>query len=157
MKDQNGFTLIEIIVILVIIGIGMTAGIGGYITQVRMSQLKRDANRVVDDLDRARQLTMARDTKGVYCDTNSYSLEFIGATGNYNLRHTCGLTVSVETATKLESTQFVSNSTINFTEPYGAPAGVSTFLLKHPSLNKCIVFTVPVTGPVTISEPQGCF
>ncbi len=161
MKDQNGFTLIEVIVILVIIGIGMTAGIAGYTTQVRISQLKRDADRIIDDLDRARQLTIARDTRGAYCLTHSYSMEFTGATGNYTLKHTCetnpaNFTTTIVTTTKLESTLFPASSTINFSEPYGEIPADSTLIVKHPSLEKCIEIIIRVAGPVSISDPQAC-
>jgi|GEM_PF-2056323 len=157
-KNNHGFTIIEIMVVLIIIGLSMFFGVSGYSRQVRAVQLRSDVERFVDELERARQMTIARDLQGVTtCDFEGYLVSITPSTGVYNFKRRCGGIDVTVLSSKLASVLFPTGvSDIVFTFPYGNATLSQTVKISHSSINQCITIRIPIQGAVSVDDPAPC-
>lgn len=159
-KLQSGFTIVELMVIVVIMGIVMVVGGRGYVNQVRETELKRDAQQIVDDMERARQKAISRDTEGVVeCSVLSYAIGFSVNYGFYGITRKCednNYDNLVWSTMKSSIIQSATPYTIDFNYPYGTPNSTQQVVVTHKTLGRCITIEVNSVGVVSISDPVQC-
>lgn len=147
---RQGFTLIEILTVLVILGIALLIGVPLGIQALRQSQLREGATQVVTELQRLRSqaqrdsvaLTLSLDT----ANPNAYSLTRSSVTQVRTLPHRLQLTAY--------DSSVPANASATFSAPYAqlSPRGGLVWVVAAPgSARKLYVKLVGVTGKVNLS------
>lgn len=148
MEKSRGFTYLEIIIVMLILGIIATLGGSSYIGYNSRKQIETETQKLVSYFDLAQTKTLAGEP---VCDTYA---------GNYSVSAS---TVSNSVSLSLTPLGCSAQATYTFPQGYSLPdgdftltynpegtgvTGVSCILLQHPKAELC--------GKVTI-DPSGAF
>lgn len=177
---KNGFTIIELIIVLAIISISASAGYVSYTRTFQSSTLKKDAQDFGNLLSIAKDRTIRRDmTPNTLCtEFGGYEVQFINTT-SYQLRFICrpggvNTYVSISPVYSLATNMVFVLPPANapFFEPYGCidptypdsncantlpPNGIKTIKIQNQNLtNTCITVTVNNLGVITVGDPGVC-
>ncbi|MDA1317123.1 MAG: prepilin-type N-terminal cleavage/methylation domain-containing protein [bacterium] len=159
---QKGFTLIEVIIVVGIIGIVIAGSTRIYTFTVAERQLDKEADGLMNILQRAKDRTVARDVSSLPGCTNfvGYSV-FIQSSGAFEERILCDLTSTTLDQHSLTNVVFNSLSPspmqLTFTYPYGSLDTITRVIqIKSARINKCITITVPQLGPINMSDTFPC-
>ncbi|MFA9288587.1 MAG: Tfp pilus assembly protein FimT/FimU [Weeksellaceae bacterium] len=159
---KHGFTLIEIIVMVGIIGVFMGTGVVVYSRTIHKNNFTKDIDTVVDILHIAKQKTISRDTSGVpSCPTFAgYAVLFDPDNNRIVLEVGCGGFSHGISTYDLQNATFdniVTPTLVEFLEPYGSLAADSTIRLKYPPTEQCTNVTISATGLIEKDpEPFDC-
>lgn len=155
MTKEQGFTMIEILIVLAIIGLFLTIGLVNINRSIQASQLREATNQFAADLRRSRALAQrtSKDVTIAWTPDSSSKITryFVGDTA-IDLPY--GITM------KCESGCGSSANTIVYSAPYGELTGASgsiggkRFSLSSPnsSVNALSLRIVGVTGKVIIAQ-----
>lgn len=159
MNHTQGFTLVEIIIVVAIITSTLVVGVSGYSAQVRSSQLRSDASILVDDLERTKQRVLSREVlNGTCVSLNGFTVAFTASSNRYTVTRNCSnMNLQVQSQ-ELASTVFHTGTvaSVTFTTPYAQLAANSQIIIRHPLSKQCIRIQVPTIGPVSSSDPYSC-
>jgi len=161
---SKGFTFVEIIVVIAIIGIMTAVGVGSYSNQAQNQQLKAEAEQFADDIALARQMTLNRDTSGTACELRGFQISVDRTNHRYTVIRLCQGLANVEVKrVNFNSSLVFTNPCCSFTVayPYASIAPTAptpqTFRLQHKgNRNKCIPITVDAYRPVQIGDIISC-
>lgn len=159
-RSSLGFTLIEVLIVVLIIGIITAVLVAFSADSYRKTQLRDGASQMIADLNRARSQAQRSSTDSV--------VSIVGAVGSPDNRYTTTWAVAGTTSTTTQKTlpapirvapYSAANSikTITYSAPYGEVGGsnaVSGILWEISSLStstKLYVKAVGVTGKVILS------
>ena len=164
MWKKKGFTLIEIIIVVGIISIMVGGGVRVYSNTVAGRQLDKEADGLMNILQRAKDRSVARDisplTPSPGC-TNfvGYSV-MIRPDETYEDRITCDSTITVlntYTLTNLEFFRLTTDVRLNFTYPYGSLSTADRLIeIRSDRIDRCINITIPQLGPLNKSDIFAC-
>ncbi len=156
---KKGFTLIEIIVVMAIIVIFITVSTRTYSQQVRERQLKKDADLILNELDRMKMDMIARDVNGDQnCALAGRVIFFTIDASDYIIRLQCGAYFGFDRQGTLENSVIGSGSstTVQFTYPYGTASTNTSIIIKHNSSNRCIQLQLGPNTPAHYGDPYDC-
>lgn len=165
--QANGFTLVEIIIIMAITVIFLGVGTNGYVNSARRKGLEKDAELMVSALQVAKAYTLSRniagDTALPPCQLAGYTVGIPVGGSTYTLTRRCTnttpLTKLIETK-RLESTVIFSVSpapaNVIFTVPYGAVAATKTVVIRSAQLRQCIQIIISPYSAIRANEPYSC-
>ena len=161
--NKNGFSLIELIIVISIITIFISISVSIYRNSVNEHLFQEDVNLVVSILEQTKQRTIARDTSPqVSCTTfESYNL-LINPSNNIIIQEfQCDGIITNLNIYEMEWSTINSPSVetrLEFTSPYGnlSSAIDQTISLRSPSIEKCINIIIPIIGTITVSDPFSC-
>lgn len=158
---SKGFTFIEIIIVIAIIGIMTAVGVGSYSNQAQNQALKSDAQQFADDIALTRQMILSRDTQGTICTLTGFQIAVDRTNQRYVLSRSCQGNPDVEVKrVDFRSSNIRTNPccTFSVSYPYASiTTTTSTFQLQHRGKqDKCITITVDAYQPVQISDVIPC-
>lgn len=161
MKQENGFTLVEIIVVMAVMGIFMVVGTTTYSNQIREKELKADADQLVNELDKVKQDVLSRNVFGyTTCDYNGISLYgYLLPNATYNVVLHCDTTTYDIRQATLRNSYIVNTEPflqIYFPYPYGILLNNEQAVIHHNNTNRCINVNIGPYSPVTSSDPYDC-
>lgn len=159
MNHTQGFTLVEIIIVVAIITSTLVVGVSGYSAQVSSSQLRSDASILVDDLERTKQSLLSREVLNGSCTTlNGFTVVFTANSNVYTVTRNCSNMNLQVKSQELTSTIFHTGTvgSVTFTVPYAQVSATSQIIIRHPTGKQCISIQVPMIGPVSNSDPYSC-
>lgn len=160
-KDNSGFTLVEIIVVMAIMGIFLVVGTTTYTTQVREKELKADADQLINELDKVKQDVLARNVFG-YTTCNHNGISLYGYTlpnATYNVvLHCVSTTHDIREGTLRYSyiAATVPFAQIYFPYPYAVLQNTQQLVIHHNSSNRCININLGPYTPASTSDPYDC-
>ncbi len=156
---KNGFTLIELIVVLAIMGLITSMGFAFYNSYTQNAQLSQEASRLMDVLTVAQKKSTSPDTCGVQTN-QGYQVVTVATT--YSLQLCCGpqsgscTTASTIQNYTLPSFITLTSATIQFQTLSRGVIGAATLTLKNSNSSKCIDTTVNASGTISQGSPYGC-
>jgi prepilin-type N-terminal cleavage/methylation domain-containing protein len=147
-KMARGFTLVELIVLVAVVGIIMTVSAPAFLSYWRGATLRGGAQEFATILNRARQLAIAQNTS-VCVNQSTNKVQFVIGS--------CGGTVWLGPGTDgagwftLQNDINVSSTTANVVFNYlGAATTAGAYTVKNPNNNSTMSVTVALSGRVTI-------
>ena len=158
---NQGFTIVEIIVVMAIMGIFLVVGTTTYTNQVHEKELKADADQLVNELDKVKQDVLARNVFGyTNCDHNGISLYgYSLPNSTYNVVLHCNVTwYDIRQGTLRYSYMMATEPFIQiyYPYPYGVLQNNEQVILHHNTTNRCIRLTTGAYTPVVASDPYDC-
>lgn len=145
MGKNNGFTYIEMMIVMLVIGILAFTGISSYTEFNARKQTEARAKKIVEYLDVARQKTAAGDKPsscGSY--TGSYAVTLVG-----NLMSlTPGGCVTLATHSFLDFTFPEGDFTVTYQPLGGGMTGDRCIIIQHPKAPICEKITLESSGIV---------
>jgi prepilin-type N-terminal cleavage/methylation domain-containing protein len=157
---QKGFTLIEIIIVIIIMTVILGAATASYQGSSQEKRLQSDATKVADIVRVARDKTVNREipTSVGNCTTfDGYRVNFT-MPNRYSLRLFCDGVMRQESRyvfTYAEISELPVADLV-FTYPLARTSGVFTVFLKNTSINRCKLVTIDLNGNTTIADSEAC-
>jgi len=146
--NTRGFTLVELMVLLAVVGILMSVSAPAFLSYWRVAALRGGAQELATILNRARQLAIAQNTS-VCVNQSTNKVQF--QTGG------CGGTVWLGPGTSgagwftLQNSVNVSSTTANVVFNYlGGATTAGVYTVQNPINNSTMSVTVALSGRVTI-------
>ena len=163
---HKGFTLIEVIIVVGIIGIIIGGSVKIYSRTIVERQLDKEADGIVNILQTAKDRAMARDISPLIpfpgCNNFvGYGLS-IQSTGTFSDTIICDATQTVLNTYSLENAVFHNLSPspmqLSFMYPYGSLNTTTSRIIQIKSThgNQCIRITIPRLGPIDKSTTYSC-
>ncbi|QQS43576.1 type II secretion system protein [Candidatus Roizmanbacteria bacterium] len=161
LRLAQGFTLVEIIVVMAVMGIFLVVGTTTYTNQVHEKELKTDADRIVNEIEKARQDVLARNVFGyTACNHNGISLYgYSLPNSTYNIVLHCVTTWHNIREGTLEHSYIARTEPflqIYFPYPYGVLMNNELVTIHHNTTNRCININTGPYTPATASDPYDC-
>ncbi len=154
MGKKDGFTIIELLVVISIMALFIGATLAQYNTYTQQLKLKNEAKKLVDVLELAKKKALSADLQDKNCSNftgyrlttsvNSYSLLF-GCSSVYTSVQNYNLPTNV--------TITVGTGDYNFSPLMNNPIFISnTIRLKNSAINKCVNISISPIGIVDLNE-----
>ncbi|MCA9372240.1 prepilin-type N-terminal cleavage/methylation domain-containing protein [Candidatus Woesebacteria bacterium] len=156
---RTGFTILEIIFVLIIIGIFTGLGATSYNYSSQKQLLESDAEFVNELFAKARSNTTARLIEDLSCTNfQGYTVSVVPSSQTFSLIQTCDTTTEVESYTLVESivTNPISNDLVLFTYPLGNINSARTITLKKENISRCLDLDIDTLGNITQGELYSC-
>jgi len=161
LRLNQGFTLVEIIVVMAIMGIFLVVGTTTYTNQAHEKELKADADQIVNELEKVKQDVLARNVFGyTTCDHNGISLYgYSLPNSTYNVVLHCVTTTYDIRQGTLRYSYIAATEPflqIYFPYPYGVLLNSKQAVIHHKTTNRCIRIDIGPYTPVTATDPYDC-
>ncbi len=156
---KYGFTLIELIVVLAIMGLITSLGFAYYNSYTQNAQLTQEASRLMDVLTVAQKKSTSPDSCGAL--TNQ-GYQVVTAATSYSLQLCCGpqngscTTPSTIQTYTLPSFITLTSATIQFQTLSAGVIVPGTVTIKNTNSSKCIDTTINAPGTISQGSPYGC-
>lgn len=161
--SQLGFTLVEIIVVMAIMGITLVVGTTAYTNQARERQMRQDAEKIVNEIHSMKQNVLARNVQSdTSCDLQSYYLTALAGSSNYTINRRCNVPPfsynSLYHNGTLENSYFdsVSDINIHILYPYAVANLDYEIILHYKYSNRCMRINVQQYQSVVLSDLYDC-
>lgn len=160
---QRGFTLVEIIVVMAIMGITLVVGTTAYTNQARERQMKQDAEKIVNEIQSMKQNVLARNVQSdTSCNLQGYFLTSLAGSSNYTINRRCNIPPfsynGLHHSGTLVHTYFDSASdvSIHILYPYAVANEDYEIILRYKYSNRCMRINVQKYQSVVLSDPYDC-
>lgn len=156
---NRGFTLLEIVIVLVIMGIFAGVGAASYNYNSQTKLLESDAENIIELVALARTYTTARVIKSQPCASFSgYTLSITPSSGTFELIQECSAQTTIQTNI-LDTTMVTSPGSpdsFTFQYPDGRIPSSENIVIKKENISRCIPILIDELGNTTIGSMYAC-
>lgn len=158
---KNGYTLIELIVVLAIMGLVTSLGFAFYNSYTQNVQLNQEASRLMDALTLAQTKSLSPEACGGLTPVNQ-GYQVVTTNASYSLQLCCGVqSGSCNTSSTIQNYTLppyitLTSATIQFQTLSAGVIGAGSVTLKNTNSSKCIDTTINASGAISQSSPYGC-
>jgi prepilin-type N-terminal cleavage/methylation domain-containing protein len=155
-KYEKGFTIIELIITLLIIGIFIVISLPAYNTFTAQQKLRNETRKLASIIDLAKKKSFSSDLYNPNCtDFNGYRVSITA--NNYSLNFGCSGSFQTLQTYALANNISITQGTGNLTFPalgLGISITINTITLKSTTINRCQSISISAIGTVDISDSQ---
>lgn len=166
---KNAFTIIELLIVTAIIGIGISGGIAAYGMLGQAKQLDYESQKIADFIALYQKKSQTPPACSTGSEFQGYQLNFSAINNDYDAYICCGAsqtalptscTTAVESINISSSNVAIQSTGYVIFKPVGAGSTINpngyTLTIKNTASSQCVSITFGLNGLFTIQDSVSC-